>query len=98
VTDPAGHLRAPQCLGRRSLLLGGGAALLLPGQVAAKRGASTLGLADTTVRKELARDYAGTLRAVTSMISVERLSIQLWPQAAQLMARPSPDRRWSGKL
>ena len=58
MTEPAGHLRAPQCLGRRSLLLGGGAALVLPGQAAARRGASTLGLADTTVRKELARDYA----------------------------------------
>lgn len=65
MTDPAGHLRAPQCLGRRSLLLGGGAALLLPGQAAAKRRTSTLGLADTTVRKEL--DYASTLRAVAAM-------------------------------
>ncbi|PZU54276.1 MAG: xylose isomerase [Sphingobium sp.] len=67
MTEPAGHLRAPQCLGRRSLLLGGGAALVLPRQAAARRGASTLGLADTTVRKELARDYAGTLRAVAAM-------------------------------
>ena len=43
-------------------------------------------------------DGAGTLRGEISTISMARLSIQLWPQAAQLMAMPSPDRRWSGKL
>lgn len=52
---------------RRSLLLGGGASLLLAGRTQAKRPVAPLGLADTTVRKELARDYAGTLRAVAAM-------------------------------
>jgi hypothetical protein len=41
---------------------------------------------------------AGTLRGETSTISMARLSTQLWPQAAQLIAILSLDKRSSGKL
>lgn len=57
-------------LGRRDLLRGAGAlgAIGLAGAAAARpRRGRSLGLADITVSKELARDYAGTLRQVAAM-------------------------------
>ncbi len=55
-------------LGRRDLLRGGAAVALLGAAPAAKaRGRAQFGLADITVIKELARDYAGTLRQAAAM-------------------------------
>jgi sugar phosphate isomerase/epimerase len=52
---------------RRELLRGGAALGLLGAAPAVARGRAPLGLADLTVQKYLARDYAGTLRQAAAM-------------------------------